>query len=313
MAGLFGVETPSEIRSRLGRSGREQDLQLAQLPAGRGGVALASQLGRGSAQGIGQLLGAPTAPQQAQQKNEAIQASIKSEASARGITREENPIEYLGLTSQVLNEAGETQAAANALKFAGQIDKMSNLEPTALEKNVRQIFNVPKREKLPTEARQFMKRMLSLQSTPSSPTGLIPSATPVNTNARKKAVQDVKGFISPEQPLVIGEDTYESTSDFISPDNRKSFELALARRTQELFNLNKQKGNKALSETEVKNKAFTEMKGHLKSVRNKVFGTDIDIPNTQNIVFDEEAFNSSLQVQELTDAISQEVRSIDDL
>ncbi len=75
----------------------------------------------------------------------------------RQITREDNPIEYLMLTSQVLAQAGETQPAANALKFATEMDRLSNLEPTALEKNIRQIFNVPRREKLPRQAQTYLQ------------------------------------------------------------------------------------------------------------------------------------------------------------
>lgn len=306
MPGLFGIETPEEVRARIGRTGREQDLGLAQLPAGRGAVALASRQGRLIGQGAGQVLGVQTAPQKRQQKNKLIQDSINATASQMGITKEKNPTEYLGLSAQILAENGETQAATNAMKFAGQMDNLINSDQTALERNIRQIFGLSKRESIQKhkKAGPLMQRILTLQSTPSS-TGIIPSDRPVTTGDRKKSRLDVSSFITAKNPIEVDGEKFTSSDDFVSPKNRQAFELAHARRMKELTNLNKGRGKKALSESAISARAFEELQDYLNSESNKVPGTGVEIPFTQNLRFDEEKFNSDLLLKEALGEVSE--------
>jgi len=303
MAGLFGVESPEEVRSRIGRTGREQDLGLAQLSPGRGGVALASQLGRGAAQGGKQLLGAP-APGAAQaDKNSLIRSAINEEATSQGITREKNPVEYLGLTSQVLAENGETQAAANALKFATQMDKLTNSDSTALEKDTRQIFGLDKRDKLTPAAKTFMQKIKTLQSVPRATSGVIPSDKTTTPSQIANSSTFIKSVMGPDNPLTLktaGNETNEfSIKDFVNPDNRRAFLLAHASEVRSRLNANKQKGSTPLDENKLRSEVFKEMQGYLEVEGDNAL---FDLGDEQ-IRFNADAFGSRAILE---DALSEE-------
>jgi len=298
MPGLFGMETPEEVRSRIGRTGREQDLQLARLAPGRGQVALASQLGRGAVAGGAQLLGAPSPAETTQRRNKAIQDSIAQEASSLGITKEKDPFDYISLSARVLMESGQTEAASNALAFGTQLKKLTSLDDTALVKEAKSIFNVPANATISSnpKAAEWVKKMREIASTQVA-RPIRPPQKPVGKSAQVKAVKDISAFISEDNPLTIGEDTYTSAkaSDFVSADNHVDFARTLARTAQNILDTNNATpGAAPMSETEASRQAFEQLKPFIRSQRNQVFGQDI--PLTQDMFFDINAFKSEAGV-----------------
>ena len=293
MPGLFGVETPEDVRARIGKAGNEQDLNLAALPAGRGAVALASKLGRGAVAGAGQLLGAESPEQKRGNTNELIKNSIQSEATNLGITREKNPIEYLGLTSKVLLTHGETAAASNALKMAGTMDRLKNLPATALETNVRQIYKLNKYEPLPAKARVFMGRILAMQSTPS---GVLPTQAGATSGDIKKSGTYLKNAMSSDNPVLLetegGGEPVPFTLNDMEPANKKAFRLAHAEGVTFAQKSNKQKGASALSDSALNQLVFDGMTKFLKPT-----GDNDYLPFNEGVVFDERAYQEFLDEQ----------------
>ena len=165
------------------------------------------------------------------------------------------------------------------------------------------IYGLDKNEKFTPKAQTCMKSILSLLSM-SSASGVIPSDKQVNATDMKKSSLDLETFISKENPLTLGGKEFTSL-DFVDETNKKAFTLALARRQKELFNLNKGKGNRALSESQAASQAFDELSSFLEKDSWKWPGTDTDILGTSDIKFDTSAFDRFLLDATLKDAAEQ--------
>ena len=166
MAGLFGTPSPEEIRARIGKTGSEQALSLASLPAGRGPVFAAAQAGSLLGSAITQAQGIDTPEVAALRGAEQLRTRIQAEGDRLGINVQDNPIEFGRMSAGILFEEGEVEAASNALSFANTMDEMVNLPKTALQTNIKSIFGLGPQDNISDnpEAAAFMRRILTMQA-----------------------------------------------------------------------------------------------------------------------------------------------------
>lgn len=113
--GLFtlqGAATPEEVRARIGKAGLAEDLALAQMPKGRGQVALASQAGRM----LSGLLPQKESPEilQAQRAQEALTKLKEVDFS--------DPVLGYRNAAKIARDAGDLATAFDYMKQADALD-----------------------------------------------------------------------------------------------------------------------------------------------------------------------------------------------
>jgi len=292
MAGLFGVESPEDIRARIGATGRQEDLQLASLPAGRGIVALNSQLGRGIAQGAGKLLGGTSEADQKAEANQQIGLKIDALAKEQGVTRKDNPIEYSSLAAQVLLEGGETQAASNALKMSNTLKTISTVPTdTALTQEVMSIFGLKNKSEInkTPKAKALMEMAViaknNRQSTIPQPSNTTPTAAEINLTA--KAVSDSLE----DTNIVRGGESFDA-SDF-ADGHLLAYSTAVAGEVKRIQADNKQHKKAPLNPTQVLQEAKDNLEPFLK--KRPVDGVTGYLGNDE-LFFDSKGFSSTKHV-----------------
>lgn len=235
MAGLFGMDTPEEIRARIGKTDNEQGMNLAQLPAGRVGVATNYNLGAGATRGAAQLLGAPTEVSKADEKKKMLAQQIKTklETSHKGMSieqiKQEKPDEYLNTVAMTLLENGETQAATNALAMLKMRVQMKNAASAARE----------------AEAKM---------------TAALAGGTPTKPNQTKVTSKDIEMAV-PEVTARLKAGGREINDDAQVYSLAKSF----AELKQHILDYNKStKGNAPMSSSEAENWAWNKLIGKIK-------------------------------------------------
>lgn len=118
---LFGFETPEDVRARIGRTGQEQDMAAAMMPAGRGMVRNAAAAGRSLGGAIQEKLFGPN-PEVA--KAEQIQQIMQ----ARQVDSKD-PVSYFGGVAEDLYKAGHINEAMQAIQKRQEfMESQSNID-----------------------------------------------------------------------------------------------------------------------------------------------------------------------------------------
>lgn len=293
MAGLFGIPTPQEIRAQIGKTGREQDLSLASLPAGRGGVALSSQLGRF----IGGAITGPSPEEQAAAKQQEVSASIQAEAEKQEITSEENPVEFATLAAKMFVANGMNEPAAKALQFATQFDKLLNVSDTNLTNEVKQQIGLGPQDKISDnpEAKALLNRLQLMrnQRQPRVNEGGTPSASSSFKNATDNFVKKIFkegvefSFESRVGDKIVKEKFTEK--DFVDNAEFIAFSDFVADQARTLQEDVKQAGGgKSLSPVAARKKAFDKAKPFLDVVGVVDKDLSFDAEAAANSLFSEE-------------------------
>lgn len=118
---LFGMPTPEEIRARIGRTGREEDLSIAaSLAPGRGIVFNALQAGRGLGNLIGSALGENTEEAALINKMNTMQGIFSQAAEAS----QGDELAYMQNVAQGLMDAGMYNEASQAIERVSELQKI---------------------------------------------------------------------------------------------------------------------------------------------------------------------------------------------
>jgi len=104
---LFNQPSPSQIRQRIGKANLAEDVGLAQLPRGRGMVALASQVGRG----IGNLFTDGGSPEEDKARKTAIGME---QFNASGADFQNDPLGALDTYGNIMMKQGRSDLAFQA-------------------------------------------------------------------------------------------------------------------------------------------------------------------------------------------------------
>lgn len=118
---LFGP-SPQDIAAAQAQQGREQAMQWANMPAGRGAVAGAALAGQGFGNIAGRMLGGQDPAQAKAQRMQAAQQETEAQAQSMGIDLASNPKDYYKVAAQTLHKYGLVDEAQNVISIAQNHD-----------------------------------------------------------------------------------------------------------------------------------------------------------------------------------------------
>ena len=119
--GLFAMPSPEAVRAQARQNIAQQSALFAQAPRGRGFVQAAAQAGGLFGEALGRGLGGQAPGEREAQAFQAVQQQITQQYADTDLSVPENQIKMMGDTANLLQRAGLSAQAAQAMEMANEI------------------------------------------------------------------------------------------------------------------------------------------------------------------------------------------------